>query len=312
MFLVNFLIASSAIAGVSAWNADIHHQIGFMADEFLTPEVSRIVEAILEPQYHGSLGEAASWADDYRREEFTHSWHSIGSLDNPPLVCNTYYNRDCTKDGCLVSAITQQTMILRDCITKAKVKAIQHGNNITCANALKYITHFISDIHQPLHTTKQGAGGNDHKVSFGGMKNNSNLHSIWDGPIVYYHAYVQSFSFYTISPYFSALAKRVKKDDFPVPRDDWELCMDPSIPLSCAMHWASETNSLNCDYVYSQDFGAEDLSTSGYFEGAYPIIDIQLSKAAYRLAMWLNYLVQGMYNKEREVSVRVSPAWKEL
>ena len=78
------------------------------------------------------------------------------------------------------------------------------------------------------------------------------------------------------------------------------------------MEWAVDSNIWNCDYVYSQDFSAPDLKTSGSFAGAYPIVEIQMSKAAYRLATWLNALVDGRYDKEREVILRVNPAWREL
>lgn len=39
--------------------------------------------------------------------------------------------------------------------------------------------------------------------------------------------------------------------------------------------------------------GTTDLAESGYAEGAYPIVEMQVSKAAVRLAAWLNRLVEG-------------------
>ncbi|KAK0103854.1 hypothetical protein ONS96_004963 [Cadophora gregata f. sp. sojae] len=315
MLLSNLLAACSVLAGAAAWNTDVHNQIGFLAEEFLSRDTIGIIKKILEPQYEGSIGRAAAWADAYRREpggEYTYQFHWIDSLDTPPSVCNTYYNRDCTKGGCIVSAIANQSMILRGCIRLAKDNKIKNGNNLTCSYALKFVTHFTSDLAQPLHTSNLGAGGNAFNVSFGGKTNNSVLHSIWDGAIIYSRANVTSFSNQTIAPYFSALAKRIKKDDFFTPTAKWISCTDPATPVACAMDWAVDSNIWNCDYVYSQDFSAPDLKTSGYFAGAYPIVEIQVSKAAYRLATWLNALVDGRYDKEREVILRVNPAWKEL
>lgn len=55
-----------------------------MAEEFLSRDAAGIIKKILEPQYGGSIGKAAAWADGYRREpggEYTYQWHWIDSLD---------------------------------------------------------------------------------------------------------------------------------------------------------------------------------------------------------------------------------------
>lgn len=75
------------------------------------------------------------------------------------------------------------------------------------------------------------------------------------------------------------------------------------------MEWARDTNGWTCDYVYSQIFNGTNLATSGYAEGAFPIVELQVSKAALRLAAWLNALVVGNYNMNREVILRTNPSW---
>lgn len=315
MLILNLLAAIPFLGSASAWNTDVHNQIGFMAERFLKPETTKVIQKLLEPQYGGSIGRAAAWADGYRSVpggEYTYQWHWIDSQDTPPAVCNTYYNRDCTKGGCIVSAIANQSQILRDCIKSAQTNKITDGSNLTCSYALKWVTHFTADIAQPLHTSNLGRGGNDFNVSFGGKTNNSVLHSIWDGAIVYSRANKPIFSNMTIDPYFAALTQRVRNDDFFTPTSKWLTCTDPATPVDCAMDWAVDSNTWNCDYVYSQDFTKPDLQTSGYFEGAYPIVEIQMSKAALRLATWLNKMVDGWYDPEREVILRVNPAWKQL
>ncbi|KAH8597384.1 nuclease PA3 [Bisporella sp. PMI_857] len=315
MQLLNLLTGTALVACASAFNTDVHNQIGFMAEKYLTHEAQNIINKILEPEYATSIGRAAAWADSYRKVPegaYTYQWHWIDSLDTPPAVCNTYYNRDCTKGGCIVSAIANQTVILRDCIKAAKAGKLTGGTNLTCSYALKWIVHFTSDLAQPLHTSNLGEGGNAFSVSYGGKTNNSVLHSIWDGAIIYSRANKTSFSNQTIDPYFEGLVKRTKADNFFEPTDSWISCTDPATPVACAMAWAKDSNIWNCDYVYSQDFTKPDLKTSGYFEGAYPIVELQVSKAALRLATYLNKLVEGRYDKDREVILRVNPAWKEL
>lgn len=75
------------------------------------------------------------------------------------------------------------------------------------------------------------------------------------------------------------------------------------------MEWARDANVWTCDYVYSQIFNGTNLATSGYAEGAYPIVELQVAKAVLRLASWLNALVAGKYNMDREVILRTNPSW---
>ena len=51
------------------------------------------------------------------------------------------------------------------------------------AAALKYVVHFVGDLHQPMHASpRDDKGGNDYQVNLDGK--GSNLHRIWDGTIV--------------------------------------------------------------------------------------------------------------------------------
>ena len=85
----------------------------------------------------------------------------------------------------------------------------------------------------------------------------------------------------------------------------WLTCSDPSTPEHCATVWATESNRWTCDYVYSHVNNDTDLGTDGYAVGAVPIVELQISKAAYRLGTWLNRLVDGMkldyVEKEQEL-----------
>ncbi|KAI1177106.1 nuclease P1 [Nemania sp. FL0916] len=301
--------AGALVAPALAWNQDVHQQIAYAAEEFLTPLTRVIIKQLLEPQYQGSLGRIGGWADDYRKTPegaYTETWHYIDSSDDPPAYCNVYANRDNTLKGSIVSALTNQTQILKSCIREAKAGKIRHGENSTCANAVKFIAHFHGDVTQPLHASGAAAGGNFFPVNFAGVT--TNLHAIWDGAIIYQLAGVTSFKNNTLQPYFKDIVSRIRQDDFFIPTADWVSCTDPGRPTGCALLWARETNDWTCDYVYSQLFNNTDVATSGYAEGAYPIVEIQVAKAALRMATWFNKLVDGLY-KEREVVLRLNPSW---
>jgi hypothetical protein len=48
--------------------------------------------------------------------------------------------------------------------------------------ALAFLTHFVGDLHQPMHAgDHQDLGGNKVAASYGVIAGRTNLHSIWDG-----------------------------------------------------------------------------------------------------------------------------------
>jgi hypothetical protein len=150
-----------------------------MAEQFLEPRTVSVLEHILEPQYNGSIGRAAAWADGYAHTDegrFSYQWHWIDAHDFPPTHCDLYYNRDCAKGGCVVSAIENQTSILRGCIADVKAGSLTNGVNLTCSYALKWVSHFMGDIAQPLHASGRAAGGNFFKVKFGNVS--TELHAV--------------------------------------------------------------------------------------------------------------------------------------
>jgi len=66
-------------------------------------------------------------------------------------------------------------------------------------------------------------------------------------------------------------------------------------PLECPLVWATEANAFDCTDVFDFTTG-QDLCTSDYYTNAVPIIDLQLAKQGYRLAAWLNVILDGSTN----------------
>ena len=76
-----------------------------------------------------------------------------------------------------------------DCII-AELTRAQHAIGDTTlskeqrGNALKFLIHFVGDLHQPLHAIdNHDKGGNDVHVTIGGRRT-TNLHSVWDSVII--------------------------------------------------------------------------------------------------------------------------------
>lgn len=179
---------TSAVAALTAfalpthsWHTEVHNQIGFMAELLISDATREMISQVLapEPEYQGSLGRAAAWADVVRRgpHAYSYTWHFISAKDNPPNDCGLYYHRDCQKTGCVVQQISNQTSILEKClVARRDGKDKESPDKIVCSQALKWIAHFAGDVAQPLHTSERAIGGNGIKVKFNGT--DTNLHEV--------------------------------------------------------------------------------------------------------------------------------------
>jgi nuclease S1 len=183
---------------VRAWGCRGHQTIAFLAEKHLTPEAREVFQKVLaenpiDPKlkrYCGSavagnaFADASTWADDVRSERKNGPWHYI---DIPRGKEHGSLEPYCGKDGCVTLAIEQQRAILHD----------KAADAVKRAEALRYIIHFVGDLHQPLHATNNADnGGNCVPVTYlhhAPLPNVShperedyspNLHQIWDTEIV--------------------------------------------------------------------------------------------------------------------------------
>lgn len=164
------------LAPVFSWHLEVHNQIGFVAERFLSTNTRWMISQILPSEYNNSIGLAASWADTVSRTsaKYSYNWHWISAQDDPPHSCNLYYHRDCQEGGCVVSQIANQTQILEKCLER--VKQGKYTPDVDCQQALMWIVHFVEDIAEPMHTSKLELGGNTFKVVFGGA--DTNMHQV--------------------------------------------------------------------------------------------------------------------------------------
>lgn len=187
------LWCTSVLAGSAfAWGCKGHQIVALIAERHLTPEARQYLEALLQdnpadPQlkrycgnFAGSLlADASTWPDDVRNTRKNGPWHYIDIPRHAPQrPLDTY----CGDSGCVTRAISEQLAILEN----------PHAEPNLRAEALRYIVHFVGDLHMPLHaSTNNDQGGNCVPVSFLGtspQKHNHsyspNLHSIWDTSIL--------------------------------------------------------------------------------------------------------------------------------
>lgn len=275
--LFSFIALTPLIPPSHCWGSLGHRTVAYLASEYLTPNASTYVTNLLNDQ---DISEAALFPDKVRHMpmfNYTAGWHYIDAQDDPPRQCGINITRDCAmQGGCIVSAIVNQTARIMN-------ESTSHADR---GQALRFLLHFLGDIHQPLHTEAEGRGGNEIPVLFGNK--HTNLHSIWDTDMLVKYAGAEE------DEKANALiwAKKLYAADQDHARSLAAECQDLGKAADCSLLWAHEANKWICEYVLKDDVAGvenKDLSTE-YYDGAVPVVEVMISKAGRRLAAWINAL----------------------
>ena len=158
--LLALLSLSLCNSAVFAWGCKGHQTVALVAEHYLTPEARQYLDALLrdnpiDPQlkrncgiFTGSLlADSSTWPDDVRNIRNNGPWHYIDIPRGSPRAPLSQY---CGDSGCVTQAIADQVAILKD----------SRANPQKRAEAIRYIVHFVGDLHMPLHaSTNNDEGG---------------------------------------------------------------------------------------------------------------------------------------------------------
>ncbi len=181
----------------NGWSCKGHQTVAAIAEKHLTPEARQMVQKLLsdnpiDPKLRRWCGNSASdlmvdastWPDDVRNERKNGPWHYI---DIPRGKHKGNLAEYCGTEGCVTRAIEEQGAILKD----------KSADPLKRAEAIRYLIHFVGDLHQPLHAINNADnGGNCVPVKYFRHEPlvnplhperedySPNLHQIWDTEIV--------------------------------------------------------------------------------------------------------------------------------
>ena len=183
------LFACLATAPVQAWGRLGHSVVADLAQQHLNPVAEAEVERLLAPEHTRSLADVASWPDQMQDDpalatlwKQTRRMHYVNFNG---AGCDYVPPQDCRDGQCIVGALAHYVAVLSD----------RTQSDETRRQALKFVVHFVGDIHQPLHAGyRNDKGGNAYQVQFAGK--GSNLHRVWDSGLLSQrgldaHAYAQ-------------------------------------------------------------------------------------------------------------------------
>ena len=250
-----------------AWWEKGHKLIARIATDHLTPVAKQNVEALLGTE---SLADVAAWADVYRPlESQTGGWHFV----DIPADSDVYNrDRDCpVQPGVKIGA---RNDVWRDCATDRILFFEQRVADTKLdptdrATALKYLVHFVGDIHQPMHATGVEIGGNTIPVTAFGSPSCStsskcNLHNIWDGYLIDHRNL-------TDAQYLARLEGDIRKEKLVAGTND------PAV-------WTNESKVIADQALVPKNSDIDEA----YFNHNIPVIDRRLELAGLRLASVLN------------------------
>ena len=273
LLIVVAALLLSQWARVLAWGAIGHHVVARIAWAHLTPAARDRVNDLLRADGGGldAFVRASTWADEVRdaRPE-TYNWHFVNIHVSEGRYDALRHCPATDRGDCVVAAIARARADLVD----AARSPVQR------TEALKFLIHFVGDLHQPLHTIdNRDRGGNDVRVAAlrGDEGRGTNLHAAWDTGLI------------NLSPETeSARAERLLVD----------LASRPvSVDLE-VVKWVEANHEVAVRFVYrypgfspagppADPVGLDEA----YRQAAAPVIDRQLQIGGARLAALLNSLL---------------------
>jgi hypothetical protein len=214
-----------------------------------------------------SLASIASWADEVRpQRDETYNWHFV---DIPMSAAAFDDSRDCflPRDRHAGAATDHQNCVV-DRIT-IFAKALANGDNGRQQEALKFVVHFVGDIHQPFHAIGEARGGNGIHISmfgttncpFQGRSEPCNLHAAWDDGLIHHTGRTQG--------QYEALIRNLIAEQH----------LDAG-ELGTPEGWANESHKL-AEKAWVDQGGSID---ERYYQREITVINRQLALAAVRLA----------------------------
>ena len=217
----------------------------------------------------------SNWADSLTTDQVqTAPWHYL----NIPLDAHGYdRDRDCPRQPGVEKGSRADRW--RDCAVERITYWEQRAADRTLdradrATALKFLVHFVGDLHQPFHALGVGHGANDVHVRVFGAENcgndpakpfRCNLHSVWDSRLIAHRALDDG-------AYVAVLEKLIADRTW------------AGQPAGTPTEWAVQSWALARNALVAPDTNIDER----YYRAQLPVIDERLALGGVRLAAVLN------------------------
>lgn len=251
---VALLVLAGICTQAHAFGRTGHQQICQAAYQLLSADTRQRVDTLLALKSGQSYADGCVWPDEIRSQpmyRYTAPHHFV----NVARAAKQVKHRDCANVGCLLSALEHHGALLQQLAVSEQKR-----------QSLLFFSHFIGDLHQPLHVSyADDQGGNKTAVYF--LKQPSNLHGVWDRSLLAEFGYEQN----------DQLLSQKLQQLAPSQRQQWQQ--------GNIFSWANE--SLQQTRKIYQSYRPGMLLDEKVVARDGPIAELRLQQAAVRLARLL-------------------------
>lgn len=306
------VLSFAAAPDARAWGCEGHQTIALIAKMNLDPRALAMVLQILQdnpidpkmsrfcqPVSKDLMADAANWADDYRNiHKETTGWHFI---DIPRGAGRQKIGQYCpASTSCITAALAAQIAILKSTDSDSAQKA----------DALRFVIHFVGDIHQPLHTTNNNdKGGHCIPVSYPDEPTKDTkpevgdyypeLHTAWDSGMIYRIAQGKTVDQFAaeLNQQFQSKIKTWQREGLIF--DEWaweshqlaEKVAYGDLPVAVPIEKPVAVSECTDDnHISDRMAKLNEVLGPDYLNAVTPVIEEQLAKAGIRLSMILNQI----------------------
>jgi hypothetical protein len=265
-----------------SWGDTGHKVVALIATHYLPPPLMARINAMLAADPDNltahDFASAATWADRYRDEnnrhdhyEETKRWHFVDLEISGPNITQACWGRHPLPAGTLASNGDKMDCVVDKINQFATELSSPRMDAEERVMALKFLLHFVGDVHQPLHSSdNHDEGGNEVNVIAAEFREGK-LHGYWDTQ------FVEALG---SSP--KDIADKLFNAITPSEKETWEEGKPDD--------WAKEAFALSKQDAYGNPplskTRLEHLSP-GYVTKAETDASLQLSRAGVRLARML-------------------------
>lgn len=242
------------------WGEEGHKVVALIAEQKLSPEARKNIDSILQRPGNGKISDLATWADQVRGDD---SVPQISHVVRIPFKAHDYSpERDCAgKHSCVIEGIQKSVKAL-------EASTLGEASTLKPEYALKFLVHYVGDIHQPLHAIQETG-----RMRTLPSRQRWTLHKIWDTIII--RSMHQS-------P--ERMAKRL-------------LTKSEKIDQGAPEAWAMESHEIAKRVIYGGSYAlarSKDPIPLGddYYKENTKIVDERLFAAGVRLGNLLNSILK--------------------
>jgi len=269
------------------WWGEGHRVIARIAARHLSAaarlRVARILDVENTPEAIAEAMAAASlWADEVKAETGTGNWHFI---DLTLQDSRANIAERCVDDNCITARIR---------LFAAQLKASDPAADTPWSDedALRFLIHFVADIHQPLHAISNADQGGNCELLASAIDQANNLHALWDGPLVAALGTDDSALAAELEGEIAALSDDERGDFSSGDQEDWAW---ESHRLAIVdVYKRLDIPKQNIEFPTTCSEAPEAIREldpqldDAYLEAMQPVVRVQLKKAGLRLAKTLN------------------------